>query len=362
MNKVLLNYLLKGYLKNFFKVLAIAYCFGVILNLFEEIEFFKNIEVNFVIPLMLTGVFIPSMIIKLLPFIIFISSMWFMIQIRNNKDLLTLKIFGYSNMRIFFILAFFSFVLGWIILVAINPITSSMSTFYEKTKSNYSKDIDHLVNFNKNGLWIKEELSEKKRIISAERPDGYNLINIKIFHFDQNSALLEKIFAEKANIKSNTWELTNVRVFQLNKGILNMNELTKYEINSVYNYNKINNLFKNFDTLSFLKIITKKNNLLENGYSNAFLKESLHKMLSIPFFLFFMTALASIFTMNTLKKGDNFKLILIGLIICVLTFYIKDLSLALGQTERIPMILAIWSPVIALSFFSFIGVLQINEK
>ena len=85
MNKVLLNYLLKGYLKNFFKVLAIAYCFGVILNLFEEIEFFKNIEVNFVIPLMLTGVFIPSMIIKLLPFIIFISSMWFMIQIRNNN-------------------------------------------------------------------------------------------------------------------------------------------------------------------------------------------------------------------------------------------------------------------------------------
>ena len=44
-----------------------------------------------------------------------------------------------------------------------------------------------------------------------------------------------------------------------------------------------------------------------------------------------------------------------------LTFYFKDLSLALGQTERIPMTLAIWSPVIALSF-SFIGILQINEK
>ena len=39
-----------------------------------------------------------------------------------------------------------------------------MSTFYEKTKSNYSRDIDHLVNFNKNGLWIKEETSNKKRI------------------------------------------------------------------------------------------------------------------------------------------------------------------------------------------------------
>tara|TARA_Y100000768_G_scaffold352236_1_gene303675 strand:- start:22120 stop:23208 length:1089 start_codon:yes stop_codon:yes gene_type:complete len=362
MSNVLLNYILKGFLKNFLAVIAIFYCFGVILNLFEEIEFFKNTDINFMIPLMLTIIFIPGMIIKLLPFIIFISSMWFMMKIRNNKDLLTLKVFGYSNLKIFFILALFSFILGWIILFAINPITANMSAFYEKTKSSYSRDIDHLVNFNKNGLWIKEELLEKKRIISAERPEGFNLINIKIFHFNQNSKLIEKIFADKANIEDNVWKLTDVNIFELKNGILKEKKLKNYEIKSIYNYNKINSLFKNFDTLSFLKIITKKNNLIDNGYNEAFLKESLHKMLSIPFFLFFMTSLASIFTMNTLKRGDNIKLILLGLIICVLTFYFKDLSLALGQTERIPMILAIWSPVIALSFFSFIGVLQINEK
>ena len=67
-------------------------------------------------------------------------------------------------------------------------------------------------------------------------------------------------------------------------------------------------------------------------------------------------------TLNTLKKSDNLKFIVLGLIISVLIFYFKDLSLALGQTERIPLILAIWAPVITLSFFIFIGVLQINEK
>ena len=362
MNRVLLNYLLKGFIKNFFIITVGFYCFGVILNLLEEIEFFKNTEVNFMVPLMLTSIFIPSMIIKLLPFIIFISSMWFMTKIRNNKDLLTLKVFGYSNMKIFFILAFFSFILGWIILFTINPITSSMATFYEKTKSNYSRDIDHLINFNKNGLWIKEELSDTKRIISAERPEGYNLINVKIYHLDKNSKLKEKIFAEKVNIESNTWTFERARIFKFENGILTVQNSDEYQINSVYNHNKINSLFKNFDTLSFLKILTKKNDLLENGYSETFINESLHKMLSIPFFLFFMTSLASIFTMNTLRKSDNIRLILIGLIVCVLTFYFKDLSLALGQTERIPMILAIWSPVLALSFFSFIGILQINEK
>ena len=51
-----------------------------------------------------------------------------------------------------------------------------------------------------------------------------------------------------------------------------------------------------------------------------------------------------------------------GLISTVLIFYFKDLSIALGQTDRIPLILSIWAPVVALSLFIFIGVLQINEK
>ena len=113
------------------------------MNLFEEIEFFKNLNVNIVTPLILTSIFIPSMIIKILPFIIFLSSMWFMLSIRNNKDLLTLKVFGYSNLKIFFILAFTSFMLGWFILLFVNPITSSMSKYYEKTKSSFSKRYDH---------------------------------------------------------------------------------------------------------------------------------------------------------------------------------------------------------------------------
>ena len=75
-----------------------------------------------------------------------------------------------------------------------------------------------------------------------------------------------------------------------------------------------------------------------------------------------MTALAAIFTLNTFKRSDNFRFIVFGLITVVIIFYLKDLSIALGQTGRIPLILSIWVPVIGLSLFTFIGVLQINEK
>ena len=362
MNKIIINYILKNFLKTFLMFVIVFYCFGMILNLFEEIEFFKNSNVSIFTPLILTGIFIPSMIIKFLPFIIFLSSMWYMLKIRNNRDLLTLKIFGYSNLKFFYILALTSFILGWFILFFINPISSTLSKYYEKTKSNYSRDIDHLVTYNKNGLWIKENLNTKTRIITAAKPKGLRLLDVKIYHLNERSNLIEKISSDEAYIKENTWTLNNVKIFKLENGVFVNTNLDTFKINSIYNYEKINSLFKNFDTLSFLDLIFNEKDLLNNGYNKTFLNQSLHSMLSLPFFLLLMTALASTLTLNTLKKSDNFKFIILGMFITIIIFYFKDFSLALAQTERIPLILGIWAPIIALSLFTFIGVLQINEK
>ena len=102
--------------------------------------------------------------------------------------------------------------------------------------------------------------------------------------------------------------------------------------------------------------------MLKKGYNEDFLKLNLYSMMTLPFYLFMMTALAAILTLHTMKNSENFKFIIIGLILCIIIYYLKDLSLALGKTDRIPLILSIWTPIIALSFFALIGVIQINEK
>ena len=67
MKKIILNYILKNFFKFFLIVVSIIYTFGVILNLFEEIEFFKNLDASLFMPLILTSIFVPSLILKLLP-------------------------------------------------------------------------------------------------------------------------------------------------------------------------------------------------------------------------------------------------------------------------------------------------------
>ena len=66
MNNIIFQYIVKNFLKTFFSVFMIFYCFGLILNLFEEIEFFKNTNVNIFFPLIMTSIIIPGIIVKLL--------------------------------------------------------------------------------------------------------------------------------------------------------------------------------------------------------------------------------------------------------------------------------------------------------
>ena len=86
------------------------------------------------------------------------------------------------------------------LFVTINPISSSMVKYYEQKKSEHSRDIDHLISINKNGLWIKENLNNGFRIISADETKDKVLSNLEIFNLDKNYKLIEKIYAQTADI------------------------------------------------------------------------------------------------------------------------------------------------------------------
>ena len=114
--------------------------------------------------------------------------------------------------------------------------------------------------------------------------------------------------------------------------------------------------------MSFIDLILNFKKLINQGYNEIFLEQSLHSMLSMPFFLFIMSSLACILALGTLKKSNNVKFIFIGILTCVIIYYLKDLSIALGETNRISLKLANWIPIISIGIFSLIGVLQINEN
>tara|TARA_Y200000002_G_scaffold381553_1_gene395903 strand:+ start:3438 stop:4529 length:1092 start_codon:yes stop_codon:yes gene_type:complete len=363
MNNKLNNYLIINYSKVLLNAIFISFCLGLILNLFEEVEFFKNSGESLFLPIILTLAYIPNLIfINLMPFIIFISAMWFFISIKQNNELLTLKVFGYSNAKVIALIGLISFFWGLLILIIINPVTSDMVKYYEKTKSNYSKDTDHLVTINRNGVWIKEKKGNDLYIINAEKLEKNNLIDVSINIIFKDNIISKRIEADKANILQNNWDMKNIKIFNFDEeGNVVIENKESLAFSSFYNVEKLNNLFKNLDTISFVELITNNKSLVNRGYEKTTISEKINSFFALPFFLALMTILAAIFTINN-RNSNNINYLMIAVLTCAIIYYMKDLSVALGKSDRISPEISVWIPIIIIGLINSIGLLQINEK
>ena len=262
MNKVIYNYIIKNYLKIVLNMTLVFFGVVILLNLFQEIEFFKEIDVGIQMPITLTIMLAPNIVIKIFPFIIFFSAMWYLVSINNTKELLTLKVFGISNLKMISILSIVTFLIGIIILMTINPFTSSMIKYYEQTKSAYSKDTDHLVSINKNGVWIKEKTDEKLKLMYAKNLENNYLNKLSIYVFNTSNKDLERIEVDKADITSNNWVLSNVKVYNNDNNLPETKELMTF--NSMFNLSKIKSAYKNLDTISFVRLLKEQERLLND--------------------------------------------------------------------------------------------------
>ena len=67
------KYISKEFLKAVINITFVLFCFSFILNFFEEINCFKDLKVNIIIPIYLSFLFVPSLIFSMFPFIILLS-------------------------------------------------------------------------------------------------------------------------------------------------------------------------------------------------------------------------------------------------------------------------------------------------
>ena len=53
---------------------------------------------------------------------------------------------------------------------------------------------------------------------------------------------------------------------------------------------------------------------------------------------------------------------MIAVLTVAVIYYMKDLSVALGKSDRISTEISVWVPIVIIGLINSIGLLQINEK
>ena len=129
-----------------------------------------------------------------------------------------------------------------------------------------------------------------------------------------------------------------------------------------FDYKRIKTLYSNLSSLSILQLFELKNNYKKLNYSLTEVNLQILKILTYPMYLVLITIMSALI-MFKIKRLDNTTLkISLGLFISVIIYYINNFFLVMGSTERIPLIFAIFIPLILIGLINSYMVYRINEK
>jgi len=358
---VINHYLSKEFLKIVINISLGFFCLGFIITLFEEINFFKDYSVGIDVPLILTSLFVPSLLYNMFPFVILLSGIWFFLKIKKTDEIIALRVSGLSNLSIIIIPSILSILLGIFFITSINPITSSLIKKYENIKGGYERDKEYLAAITVNGIWIKEKNLQKNNIIRASKLKDDKLLEVTIYRFDKNNNFISRVEAETANISSLNWDLNKVKIID-KEGNLIVGDIENISYTSMYDIKKIKSLYSNLDTISFWSLENEIKLLEDRGYSTGEMRAKKQRAFAFPFFLLSMILLSGVFTLGIRFKENNWTYVFVAIISSVLIFYFNDFSAALGKTEKLPVELSVWMPILIVFIFSTVGLIHANQK
>ena len=356
--KTYIKFLVITFLKSFINIFLIMLSLVFVLNILKEIEFFSNTEVNSFYPIYLSLMNAPSVVFEMFPFIFLISTQFFFIKLFNNNEINIFKYSGLRNLKIISIVGSLSLVLGFVIIFLFYNLSSNLQSYYLEIKNQYSKDKTYLAVINKNGLWIKDIYNDNISIINSALIEENFLRETIITTFDKNYEPIRNIKSDKIDIKKNKWLVHNATIFEENTN----KNVELFELNTNFNLKMIESLFSNLSSLSILQLINLRNNYKSLNYSIVDVEMQINKIFTYPIYLTLMTILSSIIMFNTKRfKSNTFKIV-IGLFFSVTIYYISNFFNVMGTTEKIPMMFAIWVPLIFLAIINALMLVKINAK
>jgi len=342
-----------------FQVSLVFFGLILILNIFEEMNYIKDLDVNLFYPLLLTTLNSPSILYTIFPFIFLVATQFFFLRIDEKNELTLFKHSSLTNFDLIKIISLVSLFLGIIIITLFYHFSAKLKHMHLNIKNKFSEDNKYLAVITENGLWIKDEINNITNLINATKIDDNLLIDVSITQFDENFQLIRNIETKEADITKNIWKIRSAVVSEVGFEEKRMENII-FKTN--FNLEKINSLFSNLSSLTLFELNKLKKDYQTLGYSTLEVDTHKLKVFSYPLYLMVMSVFSSIIMLNIKRNKPKIFNLILGILLSVMIYYINYFSNLLGESEKLPITISVYMPLIILVLFSAIGLVRINEK
>lgn len=289
----------------------------------------------------------PSIIERMLPFILLFGSIICLIGLSRRFELVVVRASGMSVWRFLSAPIVISVLIGLASSAWLNPLSTRLTNDAQDLETSFRSSKPRQGN---NEIWFRQSSQNGSSVLNASEASNRGLIltGVRVFVFDNNDRFSAKIDAERATYENRSWRLESALISA--KGEPPM-AVGTYFLPTKLSRKDVRDSLTLPENLSFWDLPDFVRTAQQTGINTDRFRLAYHQHLARPIFFVAMVIIAATVSLRMTRYGGTGKLVLTGIAAGFLLYVITEIISDLGGNGILNPALSAWAPgIIALTF------------
>lgn len=357
------TYLGRQFLLAFVGILAVIL---VVIFFADVIELLRRVaakeQVTFSLVLRMALLKLPFMMQQAFPFVALFATLLVFWRLSRSHELTVIRAAGISAWQFLLPLIVLAVALGVLQTTVFHPIASAALSKYERLESvMIDRNVSTLA-LSRSGLWLRQVSEEGQAVIHAvnalQQESNVELRGVTVFRYKGKDAFVGRMDAAFATLEPGAWLMRDVWIFVPEQPAEFKSE---HRLLTDLTLERIQDGFAKPETISFWQLPGFIRTLEAAGFSAVGHRLHLQTMLAAPLMMVAMVFIAAPLSLRHGRRGGAVYIIAGGVLTGFVLHFMSDLVSAFGLSDRIPVVLAAWTPATVASLLGAAFLLHLED-
>jgi lipopolysaccharide export system permease protein len=293
----------------------------------------------------------PSSILALLPFAFLFGALFAFVNLNRRSELIAMRAAGVSAWRFVMPATVMAFAFGVLTIGVLSPVASLLSDHYDNVMARLdAADTPGATAADGGAVYLRQGDGHQQIVIRGasqdQVPGHLKGVTFWIYDIDAKEVPIfrKRIDAAEATLRPGYWQLRNAQ-----EATVTGPPTQPYDVLTMPSNLDPKKAFKKYASTQSVPFWRLPGLIFQNrisGFSTALYELKLHQLLSTPLMFAAMTALGAVFSLRLMRLGGMTGLVISGISLGFVIFFVNQLFSSMGKAGVIPIILAGWSPAV----------------
>lgn len=296
-----------------------------------------------------------------MPFAILFGTMLVFWRLTRSNELVAARAAGVSVWGFLTPAILVALIVGLVTVTLFNPIAATMQASYEKLENRILRMTGDPLSLSNAGLWLRQsDAAGGQIVLHGDKLPSPDLLlrNVTLFFLDRDSRFASRVEADSARLDRGFWVIENGQRFRPSEPAESFAEL---RLPTSLTASKIEESLASPDSMSFWELPGFIKLLEDSGFSAQRHRLQFNAMLARPFLFCAMVLVAATFSLRMQRRGGAVLLLVSGVAAGFLLYFLSDVVFALGLSNKIPVLLAAWTPAGVSMIFGLSMLLHLED-